>query len=245
LRVAVGSKNPCKIEAVRKAFEDIFLKNNTATNDAVIEQDENEKSVQIVISSYNVPSGVSDQPFGDVETREGAMNRAKAAYDAACADIDSEDDYEHPDFAVGLEGGLEKQHYPQTESEKQNSQNMPEELWCMAWMAIVGSSSKSCTAAKAQGDNFSSEDKDQASTSWGYAKTGAFLLPPALCALVLNKNMELGDADDEVFKRVNSKHGGGTVGILTDGEIDRADYYVHALKLALVPWIRPELYLEL
>ena len=55
--------------------------------------------------------------------------------------------------------------------------------------------------------------------------------------------MELGHADDKAFNRVNSKHGAGTGGVLTDGEIDRADYYVHALKLALTPWIRPELYL--
>ena len=48
--------------------------------------------------------GVSDQPFGDVETREGAMNRAQAAYDAACSGI--EDEKEYPDFAVGLEGGI-------------------------------------------------------------------------------------------------------------------------------------------
>eukprot|EP00584_Thalassiosira_punctigera_P023072 CAMPEP_0172556112 /NCGR_PEP_ID=MMETSP1067-20121228/63383_1 /TAXON_ID=265564 ORGANISM="Thalassiosira punctigera, Strain Tpunct2005C2" /NCGR_SAMPLE_ID=MMETSP1067 /ASSEMBLY_ACC=CAM_ASM_000444 /LENGTH=167 /DNA_ID=CAMNT_0013344815 /DNA_START=90 /DNA_END=589 /DNA_ORIENTATION=- len=167
------------------------------------------------------------------------MNRAKAAYDAACADINNEGNNQQPDFAVGLEGGLEKQYRPQMESERQNQQNMPEELWCMAWMAVVGSSNKSCNAAKAEGDKFSSEGKEQTSKSWGYAKTGAFLLPPALCELVINENMELGHADDKVFKRVNSKHGGGTVGILTDGEIDRADYYVHALKLALIPWIRP------
>eukprot|EP00571_Detonula_confervacea_P005401 CAMPEP_0172316410 /NCGR_PEP_ID=MMETSP1058-20130122/28089_1 /TAXON_ID=83371 /ORGANISM="Detonula confervacea, Strain CCMP 353" /LENGTH=72 /DNA_ID=CAMNT_0013030711 /DNA_START=10 /DNA_END=224 /DNA_ORIENTATION=+ len=48
IRVAVGSTNPCKIEAVRKAFEDVFVMRNS--NGATI-------SVQIVISSYNVPSG--------------------------------------------------------------------------------------------------------------------------------------------------------------------------------------------
>lgn len=56
--------------------------------------------------------------------------------------------------------------------------------------------------------------------------------------------MELGHADDVVFRRVNSKHGGGTVVILTDGEIDRAEYYVHALEPALIPWVWPELYMS-
>ena len=61
--------------------------------------------------------------------------------------------------------------------------------------------------------------------------------------MIFDKDMELGDADDIVFKRVNSKHGQGTVGKLTNGQIDRTEYYVHALKLALIPWIRPELYM--
>ena len=61
------------------------------------------------MAPHNMPrEGVSDQPFGDAETRLGAKKRAEAAYDAACAD--SEDVDEHPDFAVGLEGGLEKLH---------------------------------------------------------------------------------------------------------------------------------------
>ena len=153
-------------------------------------------------------TGVPDQPFGDAETRLGAMNRAKAAHEAACSEI--EDKKGHPDFSVGLEGGLEKQPHPQAD-----------ELWCNAWVAV-----------------FSAEE------SWGFAKSGSFLLPPALFDLVINEGMELGDADDIVFKRVNSKHGQGTVGKLTDGQIDRESFYVHALKLALIPWIRPELYLR-
>ena len=48
IRVAVGSKNPCKIEAVRKSFEDVFRNSKI---------DDDEKPAQIVISSYNVPSG--------------------------------------------------------------------------------------------------------------------------------------------------------------------------------------------
>ena len=47
IRVAVGSKNPCKIEAVRRAFEDVFVKRNNTSKD----------NVQIVISTYDAPSG--------------------------------------------------------------------------------------------------------------------------------------------------------------------------------------------
>ena len=170
--------------------------------------------------------------MGDNETRRGAMNRAKAAYEAECCSLNNDNinNNTQPDFSVGLEGGLDG-----------GLENPPDDLWCMAWMAIYGSQSAVCTAAKAEDDAFTSSKVDQ--MQWGYAKTAAFLLPPALCELIFDKDMELGDADDIVFKRVNSKHGQGTVGKLTNGQIDRTEYYVHALKLALIPWIRPELYM--
>jgi non-canonical (house-cleaning) NTP pyrophosphatase len=34
------------------------------------------------------------------------------------------------------------------------------------------------------------------------------------------------------------------VGILTGGQIDRKAYYVHALKLCLIPWLNDGLYLR-
>ncbi len=252
VRVAVGSSNPCKIEAVRKAFRDVFCASGN-------------RKIQVLITSFDVPSGakvyfpplvcslsrlshhkgVSNQPYGDVETRQGAMNRANAAYNAACSCID--DRNIHPDFSVGLEGGLESQLYQQNimtpeQSKEQNSNTT--ELWCMAWIAVLGSQSETCLAAKAEDDNYcsSSTDNNCRALVWGYAKTGSFLLPPKLSDLVLNKKMELGHADDLLFKRINSKYGQGTVGRLTDGQIDRDAYYVHALKLALIPWIRPQLY---
>jgi len=73
------------------------------------------------------------------------------------------------------------------------------------------------------------------------SRTASFKLPPTLSALVRN-GMELGDADDVVFKRTNSKQEDGTVGILTNGAIDRTEYYVHALILALIPILQPDLY---
>mmetsp|Transcript_32183 Transcript_32183/g.66205 ORF Transcript_32183/g.66205 Transcript_32183/m.66205 type:complete len:276 (-) Transcript_32183:15-842(-) len=260
IRVAVGSKNPCKIEAVRKAFREILDRGaNDGNSDNVTAS--SRSVVKLEISAFDVPSGVPDQPFGDPETRQGAMNRAQAAFNAAI-EAAGDDFSQYPDFAVGLEGGLEKHLYkPQqlsTNGVGGDGMQQTEELWCMAWMAILGSNSALCTLGKAAESNFvpatqnyscnkncdqNGREKDRKFT-WGYAKTAAFLLPPALCDLVLHKNMELGHADDMVFRRVNSKHGSGTVGKLTDGQIDRMDYYVHSLKMALIPWIRPELYLR-
>ena len=65
MMISIGSKNPAKIEAVKKVF-------NQPT-DSVI--------------AIDVPSGVSEQPFSDDETISGAVNRAKAALMAGNSQI--------------------------------------------------------------------------------------------------------------------------------------------------------------
>ena len=75
----------------------------------------------------------------------------------------------------------------------------------------------------------------------GKGKTGAFFLPPAIAALV-NTGIELSEADDIVFKRENSKHTNGAVGLLTDNVIGREVYYSDAIVFALIPFKNPELY---
>lgn len=205
LRVAVGSSNPCKIRAVHDALETVLQKNNPG--------------VKLDIVALEVPSGVRDQPMENEETRLGAENRCRGAFDLY------ESRYKKkPDLAVGLEGGLEV---------------MQKELWSMAWMAICGSRSSkllNMLASKECPKTF--EEK----MVWGYGKAGSFLIPPEVSKLIQEQGMELGDADDQVFGRIKSKHGAGTVGLLTDYLIDRSHYYQHALILALVPWIRPDAY---
>jgi inosine/xanthosine triphosphatase len=73
------------------------------------------------------------------------------------------------------------------------------------------------------------------------ARTGAFNLPPAVAKLVL-EGKELGEADDIVFNRQNSKQENGAVGLLTHDVIDRKKYYTHAVILALIPFLNPEHY---
>ncbi|MDF2903551.1 MAG: NTPase [Bacillus sp. (in: firmicutes)] len=57
MKIIIGTKNPAKIEAVKKIF----------TNN------------HYEFESINVASGVSEQPFSDEETIKGAINRAKQA----------------------------------------------------------------------------------------------------------------------------------------------------------------------
>ena len=78
LRVAVGSKNPVKLAAVRQAFFRAF------------------PDRPLVCVGHDVPSGVSDQPWGRDETLKGAIQRAHGALLAETG----------ADYAVGIEGGV-------------------------------------------------------------------------------------------------------------------------------------------
>jgi non-canonical (house-cleaning) NTP pyrophosphatase len=227
--IAVGTENPCKIEAAKTAFEEAM---------SASENGEKASLPSLIVHAYSVPSGVSDQPIGDDETKQGAINRAQAAHDKCIK--------EHGacHFAIGLEGGIEYV----------NKLEDVSHMWCMAWMAILGSDSATCTnCVKSEQSNWPkakpvSDGRESNAIGskqvWGYGKTGAFPLPPPIVDLIQHHGMELGDADDKVFGRVNGKQGSGTVGILTNNMVDRCAYYVHALKLALIPWIWPELYIE-
>lgn len=75
----------------------------------------------------------------------------------------------------------------------------------------------------------------------GKARTSTFFLPKAVSDLV-NQGKELGEADDMIFGRTNSKQGNGTVGILTGDVIDRTQYYTEAVVLALIPFKNSHLY---
>ena len=82
---------------------------------------------------------------------------------------------------------------------------------------------------KAKGDGF------------GKGKTGTFFLPPQIAELI-KQGKELGEADDIVFGRINSKQENGAVGILTDNVVDRTKYYTEAVVLALIPFKNRNLY---
>lgn len=78
----------------------------------------------------------------------------------------------------------------------------------------------------------------------GKARTAAFTLPDAVSELV-RQGVELGEADDMVFNRSNSKQENGAVGLLTGDVIDRAKLYAHAVVLALIPFKNEALFLTL
>lgn len=77
-QIIIASRNPVKIAAVRDGFSRTF------------------PDVAFSFQGVELPSGVSDQPMSDAETRLGARNRAERA--AA--------DFPQADYWVGIEGGL-------------------------------------------------------------------------------------------------------------------------------------------
>jgi len=75
----------------------------------------------------------------------------------------------------------------------------------------------------------------------GRGKTGSFFLPRKIAALV-RTGMELGEADDIVFGRTNSKQANGAIGLLTDDALTRTTYYEPAVIMALIPFKNEILY---
>ncbi|MFH1450999.1 MAG: inosine/xanthosine triphosphatase [bacterium] len=173
-KIVIASQNPVKINATLSAFQKMF------------------PAETFEIEGIKVSSEVSEQPQNDLETFQGAQNRAKNASEKVLAD-----------FWVGIEGGIE-----------QNGTNMA----AFAWVLI--------------------KSKDG---SFGKSRTGTFFLPPKIVELI-KQGKELGEADDIVFGRTNSKQENGAVGILTNNVVDRTKYYTEAIVLALIPFKNKHLY---
>ncbi len=76
---------------------------------------------------------------------------------------------------------------------------------------------------------------------FGKGRTGTFFLPPRVAELI-KQGKELGEADDIVFQRTNSKQENGAIGILTGNIIDRTKYYTDAVVIALIPFKNQKLY---
>lgn len=80
MHIVIGSTNPVKCNATRAVLEPLFP--------------------DAAFTYIDVPSGVAAQPWGDAETRAGALHRAQAALRQTGADM-----------AVGLEGGVQESEF--------------------------------------------------------------------------------------------------------------------------------------
>ena len=84
MKIVVGNTNPTKIEAAQLAVNRIYPKE------------------EIKVKGIEVESGVAPQPKSDLESIQGAINRAKNVLTKTDADL-----------AIGMEGGVQKigKHY--------------------------------------------------------------------------------------------------------------------------------------
>jgi len=73
------------------------------------------------------------------------------------------------------------------------------------------------------------EDKDNFIAE---ASTASFYIPKKITEYV-KEGLELTHASDKFFQTQNIKHGGGAIGKVTDGIINRMEYYLEAAIIAL------------
>lgn len=104
MKVAIGTHNRAKVKAVQNVLHEFFD--------------------DVEFQEVNVPSNVSNQPFSDEETRQGAINRAINALEATGADMN-----------FGLEGGV---------------QEIDGMMYCCNWGALALKDGQVLTAAGAQ-----------------------------------------------------------------------------------------------
>ena len=92
--IGIASRNPVKSAAIRSAFEKLFPNDTFETQ------------------TIDVPSGVSDQPMSDSETRQGAENRLEAV---RCQLPDC-------DYWGAIEGGIDQG---------------PHGMFALAWLMVA------------------------------------------------------------------------------------------------------------
>ncbi len=213
MKVIVGSENKVKVRAVREAFEERFP--------------------GAVVEGKSVDSGVSEQPLSLEETIEGAINRAKRAFERTC---------EPASFAVRESSGL---------ASPQLSQS--------ARVAVHTRTARSCSPNA----DCSIEDCDYSvGVEDGLVKVpGAEsgFLNGCVCAIFDGERVHLGisslfefprevnelihnkglNANQAAFESGFSKSEecgseGGIIGLLTDGKLMRKDYSKQAVVMALL-----------
>jgi inosine/xanthosine triphosphatase len=99
-----------------------------------------------------------------------------------------------------------------------NIRHSPDEMEAMAWVVVINKNKKI-----------------------GKARTAGFFLPKKVIELI-DLGYELGHADEIVFGVTNTKQKMGSSGLLTDNALNRTEFYVQAVILALIPFLKTELF---
>ena len=185
------------------------------------------KPESLLVIPTAVASGVPDQPVGWEQITAGARNRARTAL--AVGDCT---------LAVGIEDGLVRLSDQSTGSPEQSGDSGPESSESLDDWFNIGCAW--ITDGEREGHGYSS----------------AFAYPPDVLGPALSDQAPIGDLFDdhwsrhkstrpnaqEAAKDVPSGRGGGNIGRLTGGQLERAAYGSHAVACALIRFLHSDLY---
>lgn len=73
------------------------------------------------------------------------------------------------------------------------------------------------------------------------SRSASLPIPPA-ALMAMRQGEELGDVMDRMFAQHNVKQQGGAIAMLTRHLLTRSEVYQHAVILAMIPFIQPELF---
>ncbi len=200
MRVGVGSGNPVKVAATERALSS---ETDTFAADATV-------------VSEPVPSGVSEQPRGHAETRQGAVNRAAAVVATG----------ETHDLGVGIEGGV-------TDSYDAVS---PE---------LAGTDTEGATVDDSETGGVPAGGDELVLIMWAAVtdgeRTGVGAGPtiplPAAVGERVRGGAELGPVMDDVLDESGTARDRGASGVVTGGRVDRTVALSTAVAGALAPFV--------
>jgi inosine/xanthosine triphosphatase len=75
-----------------------------------------------------------------------------------------------------------------------------------------------------------------------FSRASTFTIPKEVGKFI-DEGKELGDANDIVFNKTNSKQQNGAIGLLTNDIITRTTYYIEPITMALIPFKNLNLYI--
>lgn len=216
--ISVGTQNRAKLEAVRAAFASFQSAGQT-----------------IELVSVEVGSGVPEQPIGFEQIRNGARNRARAAFEMSNAVL-----------GVGIEDGLTRlSDRPMGDGATavpDEGDGMYYNVGC-AWLTDGVRESHGFSAAFSYPPECSgpavrnqSPIGDLFDELWRSRRGTAF---SQTLAVGLE---EASEPASEPAEFVASGRQGGNIGMLTEGRLDRAAYGMQAVLCALVRFLHTDLY---
>ncbi len=217
MKIFVGSLNPVKINAVTLAASESWP--------------------NVEVYGLDVPSGISDQPMSDEETRKGAVARARAALrDGLQRSKKTSDPPNRTDLKGDFKKSIVLDEFVYFDHANDPSQDA---------RADQTSNSELILGVGLEGGVFEEENGELWSTVWAtvidkegrlFESNGArFKVPTSIATKILSGG-EMGPIVSKMFDGADIKRQQGAIGVITNHFVDRTEEYSMIVKLALGLW---------